>query len=259
MATLEHHWKFNGNLQDAVGDAHFVDGTTLPTYTQNKDGVDDSALYPSVDFDMKAYVQTEGFEENESFSYSFWHKFDDVAAENESAVYWGRVIAANGPPILLSTGSGRYILYCHGRFLPAAGGHSNRRFTAVVEPVDTAYLQEWHFLTITMKRNTDTTITIKMYIDGILRGIENTPAGYAYDVQSYAPKIGVGQSYCRIDEFKFFNGALDDGGVGAVGQPAKPNSEIWLLYLDGVNNRPRYTLNEATNVTATTATVSWTK
>ena len=106
-----------------------------------------------------------------------------------------------------------------------------------------------------------------MFINGVLKGVVTSTIAPVDDISRSGVLINryrhaddlFGANGSNIDELKYFDHILTDGGVTMVGQTASVDSEVWLLYLDGVNNRPRYTLNEATNVTATTATVSWTK
>lgn len=267
MATLKHHWKFNENLQDAVGDCHLVDGG-IPTYVQNKDGVDNSAMQPVKGQMTKSYSITDGLEKgSDNFSYSFWCRFVDAGIGPDAHPSWGQIIyiglAAYNYTICVNTRYGRYDPVFAASF--SSGGYS---WTVGGEAVTTEYIESWHFITITVESdifgedNYDANYIVRIYVDGVLK---NTPYAkhtgkitYNANTISFGGNVEASQNI-QIDEFKFFDGILDDGGLTVKGQIAKPNSEIWLLYLDGVNNRPRYTLNEATNVTATTATVSWTK
>lgn len=269
MATLKHHWKFNENLQDAVGDCHLVDGG-IPTYVQNKDGVDNSAMQPVKGQMTKSYSITDGLEKgSDSFSYSFWCRFVDAdipldAGSYGQIIYRGLVTYDYTICVNMDNRSKEYRPVFRAIFSSGSRSH----WTIDRETTTTEYIESWHFITITVESDIfgeddrDANYIVRIYIDGVLR---NTPSAiHTGKIMYEANTIGFGGNVERsqniqIDEFKFFDGILDDGGLTVKGQIAKPNSEIWLLYLDGVNNRPRYTLNEATNVTATTATVSWTK
>lgn len=269
MATLKHHWKFNGNLQDAVGDCHLVDGG-IPTYVQNKDGVDNSAMQPVEGQLTKSYSITDGFEKgSDNFSYSFWCRFVDAHIGppdgSDGQIIYRGLTGMGGATIFVNNWYNQYRPVFSAVFYYNGGNSWGIDDAAAT----TEYIESWHFITITVESdifgegNYDANYTVRIYIDGVLR---NTPsATHTGKIKWNMPNaIGFGGTSknspnIQIDEFKFFDGILDDGGLTVKGQIAKPNSEIWLLYLDGVNNRPRYTLNEATNVTATTATVSWTK
>lgn len=245
--ALKHHWKFNGNLQDAVGDLHLINVVGTPAYTSNKDGVANSCLDNSVSWYAYSHNTTELSDSQRS--YSFWIQtpppLGGLAIYQDRMFHIAKDYLVNG--ISLAYRSSTLWDYdltgLYGEF--------------------SSIENEWIHVCITINN----VGVKKMFINGILKGIVTNTIAPVDDIYRSGVLINrfrngdaiSGANPKNVDEFKYFDHILTDGGVTIVGQAASANSEVWLLYLDGVNNRPRYTLNEATNVTATTATVSWTK
>lgn len=250
--ALKHHWKFNGNLQDAVGDLHLTNVVGTPAYTSNKDGVANSCVDNSVDWYAYSYDTVELSDPQRS--YSFW--MQTPSPSEKFYIYQDKMFYIAKPY------SDNHISLYYRTNVNWNSAESGLRGS--LEGV----IGDWINVCITINNDG----VKKMFINGILKGIvTNTIAPvddtylsgvlinrFRYFYRVYGIEV-YGTNPKNVDEFKYFDHILTDGGVTTVGQAASVNSEVWLLYLDGVNNRPRYTLNEATNVTATTATVSWTK
>lgn len=248
--ALKHHWKFNGNLQDAVGDLHLTNVVGTPAYTSNKDGAANSCVDNSVDWYAYSYNTVELSDPQRS--YSFWIENPLDTFSTRIPIYQDKMFHV-GKPF-----SSRSIFLWH---------RSDIRWTQVGSGLSGSFegvIGDWIHVCITINN----VGVKKMFINGILKGIVTNTIAPVDDISRSSVLINryrhindtmFGANPKNIDEFKYFDHILTDGGLTTVGQAASVNSEVWLLYLDGVNNRPRYTLNEATNVTATTATVSWTK
>lgn len=248
--ALKHHWKFNGNLQDAVGDLHLTNVVGTPAYTSNKDGVANSC----VDNSTKWYAYSNNTVElsDSQRSYSFW-------MENPSDIYPLRCYIYQDKMFMFYVREDQsrdtISLACRYNINWYPGHVLSVSFLGVTE--------DWIHVCITINN----VGVKKIFINGILKGTVTNTIAPVDDVSLSGVLINgfrdayslSGENRKNVDEIKYFDHILTDGGVTTVGQAVSVNSEVWLLYLDGVNNRPRYTLNEATNVTATTATVSWTK
>ncbi len=245
--ALKHHWKFNGNLQDAVGDLHLTNVVGTPAYTSNKDGVPNSCVDNSSEWYAYSGYTTEFSDAQRS--YSFWMQTPEQVSE--LAIYRDEMFYIMKQYITNSIS----LLYRSSALWGA-------EFSGLTGSLEGA-IGEWINVCITVNNDG----VKKMFINGILKGIVTNTIAPVDDIYLSGVLINRFRKFSsyfypntkNIDEFKYFDHILTDGGVTTVGQIASVNSEVWLLYLDGVNNRPRYTLNEATNVTATTATVSWTK
>ena len=249
--ALKHHWKFNGNLQDAVGDLHLTNVVGTPAYTSNKDGVANSCLDFSGDY-WYAYSYNTVELSDPQRSYSFWIENPSDSYRYAFYIYQDKMFAVQ------KRRWSNNIFLRYRRDKNWDGG------VDVLSVSLEGVIGEWINVCITINNDG----VKKMFINGILKGIVTNTIAPVDDVSLSGVLINGDRSAYRIytsdakkniDEFKYFDHILTDGGVTIVGQAASVNSEVWLLYLDGVNNRPRYTLNEATNVTATTATVSWSK
>lgn len=237
--ALKHHWKFSNNLQDAVGDLHLTNVVGTPAYTSNKDGVANSCA----DFDTTWYGYSGALtpdivlENATEFTYSFWVYVPNMYLQQQN-IYVGRI----------SEGSGNLGLYLSGYalYFPSNGGTKN--FTITRD-------NNWHHYILKYSST-----GIKAFEDGILKySTSNTK--YTANRNNVVFGIGVNlTSYklnTELDEFKFFDHSLTDGGVTTIGQAAALDSEVWQLYLAGVNNIPAYTLNPATDITGTSAKLTW--
>lgn len=242
--ALKHHWKFNGNLQDAVGDLHLTNVVGTPAYTSNKDGVANSC----VDNSSKWHAYSDNTTEfsDAQRSYSLW-----IQTPSPSSSYC--VIYQDKMYVFLTFSNNLEVHY--------RDSESWSSSTVLSVPM-TSVENEWLHVCITINNSG----VKKLFINGILKSIKTNSISPRDSMRDSGASINAGRNprypnpnLKSVDEIKYFDHILTDGGVTTVGQAASVNSEVWLLYLDGVNNRPRYTLNEATNVTATTATVSWTK
>lgn len=245
--ALKHHWKFSNNLQDSVGDLHLTNVVGTIAYTANKDLISNTALDCSVDFRAYSNNTTELGEAQRS--YSLWAKKN--LSTNSQTLYMDRVFkivmdnSSNG--IFLYFKSGNYIDYTYESI-------SYTGLSAIVSE------NEWFNLIIT--NNNDG--AKKIFINGVLvnyRVTTITPSVTGYPVHiGITPFNDIGSSYqnrTNIDEIKYFDHILTDGGITTIGQPASLDSEVWQLYISGVNNIPAYTLNPATDITGTSARLNW--
>lgn len=246
MALL-HHWKFNGNLQDAVGDLHLTNVVGTPAYTSNKDGVANSCLDNSASWYASSNSTLECGDSQRS--YSFWIK-KDSDVNTHMGIYQDRMffIEKEAKNISLkyranSSWATYPVLADNGVFDGASSGI-------------------WINICFTINNNG----VKKMFINGILKSIIiNTIAPTdSIDYSSVfinafriASTIFSYPSVKDIDEFKYFDHILTDGGLTAIGQVASVDSEVWQLYISGVNNMPPYILNPATDITGTSARLTW--
>jgi hypothetical protein len=236
--ALKHHWKFNNNLQDAIGDLHLTNVVGTPTYTSNKDGVANSCA----DFDTTWYgyrgTLTENIEENTNYTYSFWLKRTPTA--DIRSIYTGKIDKFGRTIYTLNTNN-------------LVFGDPANFFIATM-----SLTNEWNHYVLTINK---TNTTLKIFENGILIYLSNSISN---SITTMNDKIYIGSSSTggyifnkELDEFKIFDTTLTDGGVTTIGQTASLDSEVWQLYLAGVNNIPAYTQNPATDITGTTARLSW--
>lgn len=240
--ALKHHWKFNGNLQDAVGDLHLVNVVGTPAYTSNKDVVANSCLDNSVAW----YASSDSTLEcgDAQRSYSFWIKKDSDTTNNQSIFqdrfYW-----------IYRQYNNIAIQYRY------SSSYTTLLFLDASNILSGISIDEWFNIIITLNNNG----LKKVYINGVLKFTASsniTPFDGSYPVFiNIRSPSGQYPQKSNIDEIKYFDHILTDGGITTVGEVASLDSEVWQLYLAGVNNIPAYTLNPATDITGTSAKLSW--
>jgi hypothetical protein len=237
--ALKHHWKFNNNLQDAIGDLHLTNVVGTPTYTSNKDGVANSCA----DFDTTWHGYSEALppdsilENATEFTYSFWLYVPNISLPLQN-IYVGR----------MSEGSGNFGIYISSNALVFPSNNGGQSFIITRD-------NNWHHYVIKYS-----TSGIKSFEDGVLK-YSTTNTKYTRTQNKVIFGVGVNLTNYKLntplDEFKFFDHSLTDGGVTTIGQAASLDSEVWQLYLAGVNNIPAYTQNTATDITGTSARLTW--
>jgi hypothetical protein len=244
---LKHHWKFNNNLQDAVGDLHLTNVVGTPAYTSNKDGVANSCLDNSAAW--YAYSDnTTGLSYSQR-SYSFW-------IENPSGNYSDRLQIYQDKMFHIgkSTNSNNITLYYRNNI-----NWSDTSVGLVGSLLGVT--GDWIHVCFTINNDG----IKKIFINGILKGVITNTIAPTDDVSLSGVLINKLRNWAafnynnikNVDEIKFFDHILTDGGIMTVGEVASLDSEVWQLYLAGVNNLPPYTQNPATDITGTSAKLSW--
>lgn len=244
--ALKHHWKFNNNLQDAVGDLHLTNVVGTPAYGNNKDNIANSTADCNGTWYVSTDALTTGIEEEQNISYSFWIK--QGSASGYRWIYSGRskpisnegmfaIVNDTGIRVQLQTNTGR-------EYWDYSGILDNNG--------------EWQNIIITINISSQ---LIKIFNNRVLKKTQTTNGTSIVTTTQpiilFAATGGIGKMPIPIDEFKFFDTVLTDGGVTTAGQSASLDSEVWRLYISGVNNIPAYTLNPATEITGTSARLSW--
>ena len=245
MATLLHHWKFQNNLQDAVGDVHFSNTNGTPAYTANKDGIANSCLDNSTSWYAHSTEQVTEFGDA-TRTYSFWVKTPETTSK--SFIYQDRMFCIDRS--FDSTGIAVYYRTSSTYATAVAMNCLNiwDNFTA----------GEWVHMCLTIENDGDK----KLFVNGILRHIgTSTISPYDGSWETIINKFKNNSGYfyenvLNVDEMKYYSGILTDGGATVVGEQA--TEEVWELYLSGVNNINALTLNEARNVTESQAYLTWT-
>lgn len=246
--ALKHHWKFNNNLQDAVGDLHLTNVVGTPAYTSNKDGVANSCLDNSVAW--YAYSDnTTGLSYNQR-SYSFWiDSPSDFAYSSIAVIYQDKMF------IILKQFNTRNIWLVY---------RSDINWCNSYVGLSGSYLGvtgDWAHVCLTINNDG----IKKIFINGILKGVITNTIAPIDDISLSGVLVNKFRSLSgfsennpkNVDEIKIFDHILTDGGVTTIGQPASIDSEVWQLYIAGVNNIPAYTLNPATDITGTSARLTW--
>lgn len=243
--ALKHHWKFNNNLQDSVGDLHLTNVVGTPAYTSNKDGVPNSCLDNSSKWYAYSRYTTELSDAQRS--YSLWIQTPSPSS-GYCAIYQDKMYMihanSNDLDVLYLTKSGQW-----------------EELALVLSVSLEGVIGEWINVCITINNDG----VKKLFINGILKNIITnsiSPTGsMSYGgvlINKFRNSSGFHYGNAvNIDEIKYFDHILTDGGVAAVDQTASADSEVWQLYLSGVNNVPAYTLNPATNITGTSAKLTW--
>lgn len=244
--ALKHHWKFNGNLQDAVGDLHLTNVVGTPAYTSNKDGVANSCLDNSVEW--HAYSDNTTELSDVQRSYSFW-------IENPSDVYYDSLNIYQDKMFSIKKDSSNKIVLMYRQNIYWSGSFAGLAGSLL------GVTGDWFHVCLTINNDG----VKKIFINGILKGvITNTIAPFD-DVSLSGVVINKFRYWAgacdknikNVDEIKYFDHILTDGGVTTTEQTASIDSEVWQLYISGVNNIPPYTLNPATDITGTSARLTW--
>jgi len=247
-ATVRHHWKFDGNLNDSVGNAHFTGCSNLNykvKYTINKERQEGKALnnYPMW---RKAYSSNvvDGF--SGKCAMSAWVQRSS-SSSSSSGYSYGVVCLFN----LFGIGvEPTKVTFIQGSY---SGGY---RTVSIPSTIDYG---DWFHVLLQIDR---TTGGLKGYINGVLVVKYSTTAytgplpasSFFLNYNSLSPN----QNYVNAsnsDEIKVYDGWLTDGDI-EVGQQAK--GEVLELYFEGVNNIKRPTITQISNITHEGADVSWT-
>lgn len=241
--ALIHHWKLNNNLQDAVGDMHLSNVVDTPVYGNNKDGIANSATTQNLTW--SAY-SSDTLLENSKKSVSVWLK---KSSDNS-----GTTIFSDGIHEYRYISGAMGMIQCSDLL---NYGRSNTAYDQLLE----INFDEWFNLIFVI----DYTGYTKFFVNGVLKRIfsnswTNYGANKRVSVNGCWDRFGIFQkngNSSDSDEIKLFDHILTDGGVTTTGQTASLNSEVWQLYLAGVNNIPAYTMNPATDIAGTSARLTW--
>jgi hypothetical protein len=235
--ALKHHWKFNNNLQDAIGDLHLTNVVGTPAYGNNKDGVANSCLDNSVVW------------------YAYSDIYDVFNIDQRSISFWYKNV--NDTTLRTYFSDSAFIVDGSNTNIRIRRNNSTTGQLSII--IDTP-INNWNNIIFTINRDG----IKKLFIDGVLKGIiTNTWTYLTTTLKCFAVNAtttsGISGSSVQkdFDEIKYFDHILTDGGVTTIGQVASLDSEVWQLYISGVNNIPAYTLNSATEIAGTSAKLSW--
>lgn len=243
-----HKYRFSGNSQDSIGNLHFTTEAGTPVYTKNMYQMENSAVGFNKLFNY--YGSTgEPLEGTSNFSYSFWFKLNTSIDDKDfTALYTGKYYYGDGSNSAYST-----ICFKHS-YGKVYIGAFNATTSMYLSPTDNT----WHNCVITV----DKTSVVKIFIDGILYGNKSYGSAYVYYNSGY---LRLGKSYATsksiqnccidIDEFTIYNTTLTDGGISAIGDYA--SGEVFDIYKHGVEIQEAPSLNNATNITQSSAIITW--
>jgi hypothetical protein len=244
-----HKYRFSGNSQDNIGDLHFITQTGTPIYTQNMYQMENSAVGFNKLFNY--YVSTaESLEGTLNFSYSFWFKLNTSIDDKQfTSLYTGKYYYNGGGS------NSTYSTICFEY-------SSSKVYIRAFNTKSSMYLSStdntWHNCVITI----DKSLVVKIFIDGVLYG--NTSyadayiyynSGYLFLGKSYVSSSSIQNCSIDIDEFTIYNTTLTDGNTSAIGDYAA--GEVFDIYKHGVEIQEAPSLNNATNITQSSATITW--
>lgn len=240
MATLKSHWRFNNGLGDSTGDFPIINlnGTT-PKYTENKDGVENAA----------------------ALSDNTWYGWSNLITGDNRDEYAVSLWIRRGSGIVDSS---IFSDGCH--FIRNGLSDSTLIITLIstASPISVtipAGIGSTDWFHLVYKVDNISRIR-KVFINGILLAYDTsifylpTTNKYFSVNCNYVTSVSRTGNARYIDEVKYFEGVLSDGDVTLLGQQA--TGEVLELYLAGVNNISPPILNPATNITSSTADISWT-
>lgn len=164
------------------------------------DGIDDYAsMWHSPDLDMTG----------SPFTIEAWVK-------PKSSYYNGRIVEKLG----FSSGEGQYWLYCIGNFLVGGfNGPSGLHDCGGAElPVE-----QWSYVAVVVDGN-----TIRVYVNGSLRGLTNTPAEYPVSVPQGPLLIG-----CYREYYDYFDGTIDELRIWRIARSQQQLQSAMFITLDG--------------------------